>query len=101
MADAKGFRCNVQGNGEGGAVQTRPDPGRKTRRIVNLAMRKALNRPHEFKIHVRGAIDNPGLLDAMREVLPQTVACCGLPAAIDGFRAVRKALRDIETDQEK
>lgn len=46
----------------------------------------ALNRPHELKLHIRGAINN-GLSQAeICEVLLQTAIYCGVPAAIDSFR---------------
>ena len=38
-----------------GEVWTRPGLDRKTRSFLNLAMLTALNRPHEIKIHVKGA----------------------------------------------
>jgi len=41
-----------------GGVWTRPGLDRKTRSFLNLGMLAALNRPHEIKIHVRGALNN-------------------------------------------
>ena len=41
-----------------GAVWTRPGLPRKTRSLLNLAMLTALNRPHEVRLHVRGALRN-------------------------------------------
>ncbi len=40
-----------------GAIWTRPGLSRKTRSLINLAMLTALNRPHEIKLHVRGALE--------------------------------------------
>ena len=41
----------------------------------------ALNRPHEFKLHVRGAINN-GLTKAeLKEMFLQIGVYCGVPAA--------------------
>jgi len=31
---------------------------RKTRSLINLAMISALNRPHEVKMHIKGALNN-------------------------------------------
>jgi len=75
-----------------GAVWTRPGLPRKTRSLVNLAMLTALNRPHELKLHVRGALRNGCTPDEIREVLLQTAIYCGVPAAIDGFRVAREVL---------
>ncbi len=41
-----------------GAVWTRPGLTRKQEALLNLAMLTALNRPHEIKLHVRGALNN-------------------------------------------
>src|SRR5262252_7321183 len=73
-----------------GAVWTRPGLPRKTRSLVNLAMLTALNRPHELKLHVRGALRNGCTPDEIMEVLLQAAIYCGVPAAIDGFRVARE-----------
>ena len=39
-------------------IWNRPGLDRRSRSILNLGMIAALNRPHEFKLHVRGAINN-------------------------------------------
>ena len=75
-----------------GAIWTRPGLPRKTRSLVNLAMLTALNRPHELKLHVRGALQNGCTRDEIREVLLQAAIYCGVPAAIDGFRVAREVL---------
>src|SRR5437867_2515674 len=41
-----------------GAVWTRPGLPRKTRSMLNLAMLTILNRPHELRLHIRGALRN-------------------------------------------
>ena len=41
-----------------GEIWTRPGLDRRTRSFLNLAMLTALNRPHEIKLHVRGALNN-------------------------------------------
>ena len=41
-----------------GAVWGREGLNKKTRSIINLAMISALNRPHELKMHVKGALRN-------------------------------------------
>lgn len=77
-----------------GTVWRRAGLPRKTRSLLNLAMLTALNRPHEFKAHVRGAIRNGVTEEEVREVLLQTAIYCGVPAAIEGFRLAREALKD-------
>jgi 4-carboxymuconolactone decarboxylase len=41
-----------------GKIWGRPGLDRRTRSFLNLAMITALNRPHELKLHVKGAIRN-------------------------------------------
>jgi 4-carboxymuconolactone decarboxylase len=79
-----------------GAVWTRPGLPRKTRSLVNLAILTALNRPHELKLHVRGALRNGCTRDEIMEVLLQAAIYCGVPAAIDSFRSAREVLAEPE-----
>jgi 4-carboxymuconolactone decarboxylase len=72
-----------------GTLWTRRGLPRKTRSLINLAMLTALNRPHELKLHVRGALRNGCTKSEILEVLLQTAAYCGIPAAIDSFRIAR------------
>src|SRR5499433_4102794 len=69
-----------------GAVWGRPGLSRKTRSLINLAMLTALNRPHEVRLHLRGALRNGCTKEEVMEVLLQTAIYCGVPAAIDSFR---------------
>jgi 4-carboxymuconolactone decarboxylase len=79
-----------------GAVWDRPGLDRKTRSIINLAMLTALNRPHELKFHIKGALNN-GLSKAeIGEVLLQTAVYCGVPAAVDSFRSAREVFAQLE-----
>lgn len=56
---------------------------RKTRSLLVLAMMCAANRPHELRIHLRGAIKNGCSRDEIREVLLQVAIYCGIPASLD------------------
>jgi 4-carboxymuconolactone decarboxylase len=78
-----------------GDVWNRPGLERKTRSFLNLAMITALNRPHELKLHVRGAINNGLTKDEIREVFLQAAIYCGVPAAIDSFRTAREVFKDM------
>jgi 4-carboxymuconolactone decarboxylase len=78
-----------------GDVWNRPGLDRRTRSLLNLAMLTALNRPHELKLHVRGAINNGVTKDEIREVFLQTAIYCGVPAAIDSFRSAREMFKEM------
>ena len=77
-----------------GAVWTREGLPRKIRSMLNLAMLTALNRPHELKMHVRGALRNGVSKDEIREVLLQATIYAGVPAGVDAFRVAREALSE-------
>ncbi len=79
-----------------GAVWTREGLSRKTRSMLNLAMLTALNRPHELKMHIKGAIHNGVTKEEIREVLLQTAIYCGVPAGVDAFRTAREAFAEME-----
>jgi 4-carboxymuconolactone decarboxylase len=81
-----------------GAVWGREELPRRTRSLLNLAMLTALNRPHELKLHVRGALNNGCTREEIREVLLQAAIYCGVPAAIDAFRSAREALAVIDAE---
>ena len=80
-----------------GAIWSRPGLPRKTRSMLNLAMLTALNRPHELRVHLRGALTNGVTEDEIREVLLQTAVYCGMPAALDSFRIAREVLEEAQT----
>jgi 4-carboxymuconolactone decarboxylase len=79
-----------------GALWTRPGLDRRTRSIVNLAMLGALNRPHELKLHVKGALKNGLTKDEIKEILLQVAVYCGIPSGIDAFRNAREAFKEVE-----
>ena len=77
-----------------GSIWTRPGLPRKTRSLINLAMLTALNRPHEVKLHLRGALNNGCSKEEIMEVLLQTAIYCGVPAAVDSFRTAKEFLQE-------
>jgi len=76
-------------------IWNRPGLDRKTRSIVNLAMLTALNRPHELKLHVKGAINNGLSKDEIAEIFLQSAIYCGVPAAIDSFRTAKDVFKEM------
>jgi 4-carboxymuconolactone decarboxylase len=76
-------------------VWNRPGLDRRTRSFLNLAMITALNRPHELKLHVRGAINNGLTKDEIKEVFLQAAIYCGVPAAIDSFRSAKEVFKEV------
>jgi 4-carboxymuconolactone decarboxylase len=79
-----------------GAVWTREGLSRRDRSLLNLAMLTALNRPHELKMHVQGALRNGVTREEIREVLLQATIYAGVPAGVDAFRVAREALSEFK-----
>ena len=77
-----------------GRVWSRPGLERRDRSLINLAMISALNRPHELKIHVAGALRNGVTREEIREVFLQVAIYCGVPAAVEAFRIAREAFKE-------
>jgi len=69
-----------------GKIWGRPGLERRQRSLLNLAMIGVLNRPHELKAHIRGALNNGVSPAEIREVFLQVMVYAGVPAAVDSFR---------------
>ena len=79
-----------------GEVWTRPGLPRHTRSLITIAMMVALNRPDEFRLHVRAAANNGVTRDEIKELLLQTAIYCGVPAANSAFHAAEEVLAEQE-----
>jgi 4-carboxymuconolactone decarboxylase len=82
-----------------GYVWGRETLSKKTRSMLNLAMISALNRPHELKMHVKGALVNGVTRDEIREIFMQVAIYCGVPAGVDSFRIAREAFAEIDKEK--
>lgn len=80
-----------------GAVWGRPGLPKKTRSMLNLAMLTALNREHELRLHLRGALNNGVSRAEISEVLLQCAIYCGVPAAISSFRIAREVFQEVDS----
>ena len=58
-------------------------------------MLAALNRPHEIKLHVRGALTNGVTKDEIKEIFLQVAIYCGVPAGVDSFRIAREVFKEM------
>ena len=80
-----------------GGIWTRPGLDLKTRSFLNLAMLSALVRPHELKIHIRGALNNGITREEIAEVFLQTAMYCGTPAAVEAFRCAKEIFTELDS----
>ena len=79
-----------------GTVWGREELQRKTRSMLNIAMIAILNRQHEFRAHLKGALTNGVTRDEIREILMQVAIYGGMPAAVDSFRIAREVFAEID-----
>ena len=79
-----------------GEIWTRPGLDRKTRSCMTLSMMIALNRPDEFRLHVRAAVNNGLSRDEIKEVILQAAVYCGVPAANAAFHLAEEVFREID-----
>ena len=72
----------------------RPGLTRKQRSMLNLAMIPILNRPHELKLHIRGALTNGLTKEQIREIFIHMSIYAGIPAGVDAFRQAREVFAE-------
>ena len=66
----------------------------RERSLINLGMIAALNRPTEFKGHVRGALNNGVTPEEIRDVCLQIAVYCGFPAGLDSLRLAMDVINE-------
>lgn len=79
-----------------GEVWGREGLSKRDRSMINLAMIGILNRQHELKAHIKGALNNGLTKDEIAEVLLQVGVYGGIPAAVDSFRTANEAFADLD-----
>jgi len=72
----------------------------KTRSMLNLSMIAALNRMHEWELHLKGAIKNGVSQDEIQAILHQIAIYCGIPAGVECFRIANKVFAELENTKE-
>lgn len=81
-----------------GEVWTRSVLTNKQRSLNNLCMIAALNRSHEFELHVRGALRNGCTVTEIQEALLHAAPYCGAPAVLESFRVAERVITEWECD---
>jgi 4-carboxymuconolactone decarboxylase len=79
-----------------GRVWGREGLSRKTRSMLNLAMISILNRPHELRAHIRGALTNGVTKEEITEIFLQVTIYAGVPCGVDCFRIAREEFAAME-----
>jgi 4-carboxymuconolactone decarboxylase len=79
-----------------GTVWSQPALSDKQRSLQNLCLLAALNRQHEFELHLTGALRNGCTSDEIRETLVQITVYAGVPAGVEAFRIAKRVLAEWE-----
>ena len=66
----------------------------KTRSMMNLAMIAALGKMQEWETHCRGALNNGVSKNEIRAIIHVVGIYCGVPQALECFRAARKVFEE-------
>lgn len=75
-----------------GDVWQRPGLDLKTRSLITVAMLTAMGKQNELRGHVRGALNNGATPEEIQEVLLHASIYCGLPTAVEAFRAAAEVV---------
>jgi 4-carboxymuconolactone decarboxylase len=76
-------------------IWNRPGLSHRDRSLLNLGMIAVLNRQHELRGHVRGALNNGLTKEEIAEIFLQVAIYCGVPAAIDSFRTAQAVIDEM------
>ena len=81
-----------------GESWSRPGLPRHTRSLLTLAMLVALNRPDEFQLHLRGAVNNHVTREEVQELLLHSAIYCGVPVANSAFHLAEKVFAEMDAN---
>lgn len=81
-----------------GDVWQREGLSLRERSLVTVAMLIALNRPHELRIHMEGALANGATEVELREVALHSVLYAGIPAGVGGVKTLDELLAERRPD---
>lgn len=71
---------------------------RRDRSLINLGMLTALGKTHEVAVHTRGAKNNGLSNEEIAAVFLQAAVYCGVPAAVDSFRAASPVIAEYDSE---
>ena len=66
----------------------------KTRSMLNIAMISILNRQHELKLHIKGALNNGVTKEELSEVITHLAFYAGWPAAMSAANIAREVFEE-------
>ncbi len=81
-----------------GEVWSRPGLDLKIRSVILMTIAASRSQWDEFRVHVRGAINNGLTRDEIKEVLIQAGAYGGLPVARTGFKEAEAVFAELDRE---
>lgn len=75
-------------------IWTRPELDRRMRSTIVLATTVAIGAWDEFRLHVRGALNNGLTRDEIKEILMQCAIYAGVPKANHAFKEAQEVLKE-------
>lgn len=70
----------------------------RTRSMLNLTMIAALNRMHEWELHLKGALTNEVTRDEIQAILHQIAVYCGMPTGVECFRIANRVFAELDAE---
>ena len=67
----------------------------RIRSMITLSMLLALGKPHEIRVHIKGAIANGVTREEIREIILHAAVYCGIPSGVEGFRAAAEVFTEL------
>ena len=68
----------------------------KTRSMLNIVMIAALNRMHEWELHLRGAVRNGVTREELKALITHLTIYCGVPAGVECHRIANRVFAEID-----
>ena len=66
----------------------------KMKSLAMLGITAAMNRPHEFRVHMNGALNSGCTPEEIREILLLVALYCGIPAANEAHRIAYETITE-------
>jgi len=68
----------------------------KTRSMLNLVMIAAINRMHEWELHLKGALRNGVSRDEIAAIITHLSIYCGVPVGVECHRIAKRVFAEID-----
>jgi 4-carboxymuconolactone decarboxylase len=84
-----------------GEIWTRPGLDPKIRSVITMAITASRSQWDEFRVHVRGALNNGLTRDELKEALLHMAVYGGFPTARTGFKEAEAVMAQMDAEAER